>query len=449
MLVPEYQVNEAVFQGEKDKFQKKKWQNLRTLSMLSYVYVNLSQDKLKFSESDEHVSLLKDTLAFSRTILGPFTSAMMSCAVSWLDVGIKKVLIQAESVKEEDLQEVATAASQLPPARVMVRLPIDLSLLVSRNDREMAVLNKEAVEILEAKLKKLKEVAFGIVLAIRSPTSHLGKPEYQKESDTLFKALTLIRETLDEGLFFAVEWLAAKQESFNRKVMLPLIAEFHKKGIHVLAPAVPELTEEQQHRFVDASQAFIQCIRSDRPDGLFTTVVTDESGIALGLVYSNEASILASIESGRGIYYSRSRKGLWKKGETSGNYQVLIQLDIDCDSDALRFMVRQHGGAFCHLNTRTCWGEAGGLTHLQAMLESRLQVAPEGSYTKRLFNDAELLRNKLVEEAQELAEAETPTHVAEEAADVLYFAMVRCVAAGVTLKDIEVSLCFLSIYHVC
>jgi phosphoribosyl-ATP pyrophosphohydrolase/phosphoribosyl-AMP cyclohydrolase/histidinol dehydrogenase len=164
----------------------------------------------------------------------------------------------------------------------------------------------------------------------------------------------------------------------------------------------------------------------------------DEAGVALGLVYSSEQSILAAIECGRGVYYSRSRQGLWKKGESSGNYQALIQLDVDCDSDALRFMVQQTGAGFCHLNTRTCWGEAGGLQHLQSMLESRLKDAPAGSYTKRLFEDATLLRNKLVEEAQELAEAETPTHVAEEAADVMYFAMVRCVAAGASLNDVEV-----------
>ena len=72
---------------------------------------------------------------------------------------------------------------------------------------------------------------------------------------------------------------------------------------------------------------------------------------------------------------------------------------------------------------------------MEGTLRERLQSAPEGSYTKRLFEDPELLRNKLVEEAQELAEATEPEDVAGELADVLYFAMVRAVAAGVSIDD--------------
>merc|ERR1711937_4664 len=136
--------------------------------------------------------------------------------------------------------------------------------------------------------------------------------------------------------------------------------------------------------------------------------------------------------------YSRSRKGLWRKGDTSGRTQTLHRLDIDCDGDALRFTVTQLGedkAAFCHLGTYTCWGNPRGVQHLQETLQDRLKSAPEGSYTKRLFDDPELLRDKLVEEAQELSEATEPKDVAGELADVLYFAMVRAVAAGVSIDD--------------
>ncbi len=147
---------------------------------------------------------------------------------------------------------------------------------------------------------------------------------------------------------------------------------------------------------------------------------------------------MAALESGRGVYYSRSRKGLWRKGDTSGHYQTLHRMDIDCDGDALRFTVTQRGddhAAFCHLNTLTCWGPPNGLRHLEETLQQRLKDAPAGSYTKRLFDDADLLRNKLVEEAQELAEATDKDDVAGELADVLYFAMVRAVKAGVSMDD--------------
>ena len=107
---------------------------------------------------------------------------------------------------------------------------------------------------------------------------------------------------------------------------------------------------------------------------------------------------------------------MWRKGDSSGNYQDLYRIDLDCDGDALRFMVGQRGEnpAFCHLNTLTCWGEPVGVTHLEEVLVDRLRNAPEGSYTKRLFEDEELLRNKLVEEAQELSEAVEKRHIAEE-----------------------------------
>lgn len=187
------------------------------------------------------------------------------------------------------------------------------------------------------------------------------------------------------------------------------------------------------------AECFAACARTDRPDGLFTTVVTDERGTALGLVYSSTESMHEAIRSRRGVYYSRSRGGLWRKGDSSGAVQHLCRVDLDCDSDAVLFAVQQLGSppAFCHLNTRTCWGEDGGLSHLERVLEGRRKDAPAGSYTKRLFDDPALLRAKLLEEAQELSEAVEPDHVAAEAADVMYFAMVRCAAAGVKLADIE------------
>jgi phosphoribosyl-ATP pyrophosphohydrolase/phosphoribosyl-AMP cyclohydrolase/histidinol dehydrogenase len=155
-------------------------------------------------------------------------------------------------------------------------------------------------------------------------------------------------------------------------------------------------------------------------------------------IFVLQESIIAALECGRGVYYSRSRNGLWRKGDTSGHYQTLHRIDADCDGDALRFTVTQNGDdvkAFCHLNTLTCWGEPRGVRHLEETLTRRLADAPPGSYTKRLFDDEELLRDKLVEEAQELSEAETKEHVAEELADVLYFAMVRAAKAGVSIDD--------------
>jgi phosphoribosyl-ATP pyrophosphohydrolase/phosphoribosyl-AMP cyclohydrolase/histidinol dehydrogenase len=175
---------------------------------------------------------------------------------------------------------------------------------------------------------------------------------------------------------------------------------------------------------------------SDRPDGLFTTLVTDERGIALGLVYSSEESVAESLKTGRGVYQSRKR-GLWYKGESSGDIQELVSVSLDCDSDCLQFVVRQKGRGFCHLATPTCFGQYHGLSKLQKTLQNRKESAPEGSYTARLFNDEQLLRAKILEEATELCDATEKSHIAFEAADLFYFALTKCVAAGVSLEDVE------------
>ncbi|KAI0650774.1 histidine biosynthesis trifunctional-protein [Trametes meyenii] len=192
---------------------------------------------------------------------------------------------------------------------------------------------------------------------------------------------------------------------------------------------------------LNIADAFLANFSSDRPDGLFPTVVSSypEGGRTLGLVYSSVESVRESVISGKGVYQSR-KHGLWRKGETSGATQDVVHIRLDCDSDALEFSVVQHGAGFCHLDRPSCFGEVSGLAALERTLQSRLASAPEGSYTRRLFSDPELLRSKIMEEADELCRAETKEEVAFEAADLLYFALTRCVAAGVSIADIEYSL---------
>jgi len=174
---------------------------------------------------------------------------------------------------------------------------------------------------------------------------------------------------------------------------------------------------------------------SDRPDGLWPTVVTDELGVALGLVYSSTDSLRKAIEDRRGVYHSRSR-GLWVKGETSGATQELLRVDPDCDRDALRFTVRQRGQGFCHRESWTCWGNDRGLGALERRLADRLEDAPEGSYTARLASEPELLAAKLAEEASELGEASAREEIIWEAADLLYFAVATLATQGVDVAEV-------------
>ncbi len=183
-------------------------------------------------------------------------------------------------------------------------------------------------------------------------------------------------------------------------------------------------------------EAIAGLLSSDRPDGLFPTVVTDDSGVALGLAYSSSETLAEAIDTRAGVYHSR-RRGRWKKGETSGATQELLAVDLDCDRDAVRFRVRQALPGFCHLDTWTCFGDAGGVPELARTLAGRVVSAPAGSYTRRLLEDPELLAAKLREEAEELAGAESQSEVAHEVADVVYFALVAMVRAGVTWPEVE------------
>ncbi len=184
------------------------------------------------------------------------------------------------------------------------------------------------------------------------------------------------------------------------------------------------------------AEAFAAPLKSDRPDQLWPTVVADERGVALGLCYSDLASLSAALERGQGIYHSRAR-GLWVKGESSGAGQELLAVRADCDRDCLRFTVRQAPPGFCHLGTRTCFGPDTGLGALTRRLAERRQAAPAGSYSARLFADPDLLGAKLREEAAELAEATAREHVVHEAADVLYFTLCRLARDGIDLAEVE------------
>lgn len=176
---------------------------------------------------------------------------------------------------------------------------------------------------------------------------------------------------------------------------------------------------------------------SDRPDGLWPTVVCDEHGVALGLAYSNADSLRRAVETRTGAYRSRSRNALWEKGATSGALQTLLRIDLDCDRDTLRFTVRQVEPGFCHNATRTCFADDRGIPALARRIVRRLADAPSGSYTRRLLDDPTLLRAKLLEEAGELADSETANNAVHEAADLLYFALTALVARGGNFASVE------------
>src|SRR6266516_121439 len=175
------------------------------------------------------------------------------------------------------------------------------------------------------------------------------------------------------------------------------------------------------------------------PGEVWPTVVCDEAGRTLGLVWSTRESLARGVAERRGIYWSRSRQSIWEKGATSGNTQQLLRVDLDCDRDALRFTVRQLGG-FCHLDRRSCWPADFDLADLERTLADRMARPVAGSGTAQLLAEPGLLEAKLREEADELSRAASPDDVVSEAADVFYMALVALARGGGTLADVRAEL---------
>ena len=319
-------------------------------------------------------------------------------AVEWLDAGAPKIVMGTAATPD--------VLRQLPAERIVAALDAYNDEVVVEGWR------KKTGRTIFERMEALKGLVGGFLVTFVEKEGRLGGVDLERVKK-LVDASGHARLTVAGGITTAEEVAAVDRLGADAQVGMALYTQK-----------------------MDFAEAIAAPMQSDRPDGLWPTVVTDESGVALGLVYSDLASLKEAVKRRMGVYHSRSR-GLWVKGLTSGATQELLRIDLDCDRDALRYVVCQRGEGFCHLDTRSCWGETGGLGKLARTLAARRDSAPEGSYTKRLFDDPVLLSKKLVEEARELAEAETPEDVAWETADVLYFAFATMARSGVALEDVE------------
>ena len=190
--------------------------------------------------------------------------------------------------------------------------------------------------------------------------------------------------------------------------------------------------------------------------GLVTVVVQDRlTGEIRMLAHANQAALEATLATGDGHFYSRSRQAMWRKGETSGHTLRVAEVWTDCDADAVVYQVEPVGPS-CHTNRQTCFFrrvDAAGvhddehaharpaLAALWAELEARRSSSGDRSYTRKLLDGgAPKIGEKIREEADELARAiadESEQRVVSEAADELYHLLVGLLHRGVTLRDVE------------
>lgn len=319
-------------------------------------------------------------------------------AVRWLDAGARKVIL-GTAAKPELL-------SRLPRERVVAALDARHGEVVVEGWRKGT--GRTVLEGIEA----LKPHVGGFLITFVEREGRMGGMEAERVARVV-EAAGDVRVTVAGGVATAEDVALVDRGGADVQVGMALYSGQMELADAIAAP-----------------------LRTDRSDGLWATVVVDQHGRALGLAWSDLESVREAVRRRKGVYHSRSR-GLWVKGETSGNAQELLRIDLDCDRDALRFVVRQGGDGFCHEATWTCWGDDSGLPRLFRRLVERRDDAPSGSYTKRLFADPELLRSKLIEEAHELADARSTSEIAAEAADLIYFAFVTMAAQDVTLEEVE------------
>lgn len=184
---------------------------------------------------------------------------------------------------------------------------------------------------------------------------------------------------------------------------------------------------------------------------LVPAVAQDErTGEVLMVAYMDADAEAATRESGFATYYSRSRRRLWRKGETSGNRQRLRRLDEDCDGDARLLSVWQEGSGACHTGAPSCFAAATRragtpapapvLLRLERILRDRVARRPEGSYTARLAGEGTArVAQKVVEEAGETAIAAVAGErdaLVREAADLMYHLWLLLVVSGASYAEV-------------
>lgn len=179
-------------------------------------------------------------------------------------------------------------------------------------------------------------------------------------------------------------------------------------------------------------------------EGLIPVIIQNNANLeVLMLGYMNEEALVKTQKEGKVTFYSRSKKRLWTKGETSGNYLLVKDIHVDCDNDTLLVKAVPRGPV-CHTGTRSCFNiqsYKGFLYELEDTISSRIDTNNEASYTNLLYRKGiNKIAQKVGEEAVELiieAKDENVESFKNESADLLYHFLILLKAKKITLEEIE------------
>ncbi len=319
-------------------------------------------------------------------------------AVSWLDAGARQIIVGTAASAE--------FCSRFPRERIVAAVDVDEGRVVV--DGWRASTHHEPLE----RIAELGPTVSGILFTQVEHEGSLAGFDLELVRRAVAAAGSA-RVTAAGGVRSAEDIAALDRIGADAQVGMALYTDRVSLGQAVGAPL---------NREIDGA--------------LWPTVVCDEQGISLGLAWSTRESLQAAVDQRRGIYWSRSRDALWVKGATSGATQELVRVDLDCDRDAIKFTVRQHGSGFCHTGSRGCWPTPFSLASLERVIAERREAGDTNSGTRRLLSDPGLLESKLLEEAAELAQAQNPSEVAHETADLVYLAMVAARRGEVTVTEV-------------
>ena len=373
---------------------------LRRLGVAGPICLWHAADALGAAPSAAAAAALRE----SECIVGPFAPGALGSAREWLNAGARHVLLALEPDASAPVVAAVLEASGLPPERTMLLLQpaaelTEAGAVGSLVAQLCGLASAEGAGCYEHSHADTVGTVSGVLIALRPRAAGVPASRADEaENDLILGASSLAKgdrlqilvsglrsragpagvgELSKSGLHLVApatlggDAPAAAPDAAAPKEGAPAADAPAKKGAKTRkpparrgagsldavaedasaaavgggvlngAPSVPLPAGVSGDALLDVGRCLGACARSDRADGLLTTVVTELSGPALGLVYSSVDSLCAAIAAGRGVYWSRSRANLWRKGDTSGAWQRLVSARLDCDMDALLFTVVQ------------------------------------------------------------------------------------------------------------
>lgn len=392
--------------------------------------VQLRQGRKKELERDDPLSLAREFSKFGEIAIVDLDSAF---GVGHNDVLIQKICSIAEC-------RVGGGIRSIERAREILSYGAE-KVIIGTKAFEKNRVNHDFLKALKSAISQKR-----IIIALDSFYGKIVTQGWKSRTQLDFKkVLKEVNNYASEFLFTCVE-----REGMMRGIDFKTVKKLRDATDHQVTAAGGISTLEEIHKLsrievniqlgmalytrkISLSDAFKASLKWNS-EGLIPTIAVDKTSQVLMLAYSSRKSLDKTFETKKVWYYSRSRKSLWMKGETSGNIQKFLKIRSDCDSDALLITVDQKGNA-CHTGKYSCFGNKSFSLHeLYEVLRERINYPTSYSYTSSLTK--EKLEQKIEEEAKELVDAEKREEIIWEAADLIYFITVLLAKNQIFPKEV-------------